>query len=59
MLLLAAFIAGKTTIYDIKHYLPLWPSDYRTRPPCAVGLERDALSGRGSTRPGRVRPPKN
>jgi len=34
-----------------------WAYGSRTRPPCAV--ERDALTGRGSTRPGRVRLPKN
>ena len=35
---------------DIHDNLLSWLSGYRTRPPCAV--ERDALSGRSSTRPG-------
>jgi len=34
--------------------MPLWPSE-RTQPPCPV--EHDALSGRSSTRPRRVRIP--
>jgi len=37
--------------------LPLWPSGSCTPPPYAV--ESNALSDRGSTRPGRVRLPKN
>jgi len=35
----------------------MWPSGQRTQSPCAV--ERDTLSGRGSTQPGRVHLPKN
>ena len=42
---------------DSSPYLTSWPNGLHTRLPCAV--ERDAPSDRGSTRPGRVRLPKN
>ena len=58
------WIAGNVPIYlkfalKVTHPfdLLLWLSGLLTRPPCAV--ERDALSGRDSTRPGSVRLPKN
>ena len=46
-----------SNFHGLVTYLLSWPSALTTRPPCAV--ERDTLSGRGSTRPGRVRLPKN